>query len=79
MFPYVYNVKTGNKICKPTHFGENVETCEIVGMVVVVGARDEATAHQLWESLPSVYRQCAVCYSDFWKPYAAVLPAKRHH
>jgi IS1 family transposase len=29
--------------------------------------------------LPPVYRQCAVCYSDFWQAYEAVLPSKRHH
>jgi IS1 family transposase len=52
------------------------ETREIIG--VAVGARDEATAQQLWESLPAVYRQCAVCYSDFWDAYACVLPSKRH-
>jgi IS1 family transposase len=52
------------------------DTREIVG--VAIGARDEATARQLWESLPPVYRQCAVCYSDFWDAYACVLPSKRH-
>ena len=52
------------------------ETGEIVGMAI--GARDKATALQLWESLPPVYRQCAVCYTDFWKSYEAVLPSKRH-
>jgi IS1 family transposase len=53
------------------------DTREIVG--VAVGARDEATARHLWESLPAVYRQCAVCSSDFWDAYACVLPSKRHH
>jgi len=52
------------------------DTRAIVG--VAVGACDEATARQLWESLPAVYRQCAVCYSDFWDAYACVLPSKRH-
>ncbi|WP_439517072.1 IS1 family transposase, partial [Limnospira sp.] len=36
----------------------DVKTREIVG--VDIGARDEAAARQLWESLPPVYRQCAV-------------------
>ena len=31
------------------------------------------------ESLPAVYRQCAVCYTDFWAAYNKVLPTKRHH
>jgi len=54
----------------------DVETREIVG--VYIGARDEAAARKLWESLPPVYRQCAVAYTDFWAAYGAVLPSKRH-
>jgi insertion element IS1 protein InsB len=52
------------------------ETREIVG--VAIGTRDEATACELWTSLPAVYRQCAVCDTDLWQAYAAVLPSKRH-
>lgn len=51
-------------------------TREIVG--VAIGARTQATARSLWNSLPAVYRQCAICYRDFWAAYAAILPAKRH-
>jgi IS1 family transposase len=29
-------------------------------------------------SIPAVYRQCAVCSTDFWEAYAEVLPSKRH-
>lgn len=54
----------------------NRETREIVG--VAIGSRTKATARKLWASLPGVYRECAVCYTDFWAAYAAVLPAKRH-
>ena len=36
------------------------------------------SAKQLWQSLPSVYRQCAFCYTDFWEAYERVLPSKRH-
>jgi IS1 family transposase len=50
---------------------------EIVG--VYVGSRDHIGAQGLWESLPAVYRQCAVCYTDFWAAYNKVLPTKRHH
>jgi IS1 family transposase len=53
------------------------DTRGIVG--VAIGARDEAIARHLWKSLPPVYRQCAVCYTDFWEAYACVLPGKRHH
>lgn len=51
-------------------------TREIVG--VYIGARDEASAQGLWDSLPPVYRQCAIAYTDFWAAYATVLPSNRH-
>lgn len=37
-----------------------------------------ATARKLWVSLPALYRQCAICYTDFRHAYAAILPSKRH-
>jgi len=49
---------------------------EIVG--VYIGARNEVAARGLWNSLPPLYRQCAVAYTDFLAAYAAVLPSKRH-
>lgn len=52
------------------------ETREIVG--VAIGARNQITAQALWESLPPVYRQCAICYSDFYQTYSAIIPSKRH-
>ncbi len=33
---------------------------------------------KLWASLPGVYRQCAVAYTDFWESYKTVIPSKRH-
>ena len=54
----------------------DVETREIVGLVL--GDRSEKTAQNLWESLPKVYRQCAVCYTDFGSANQEVLPSKRH-
>ena len=45
---------------------------------VFIGARNEESARQLWESLPPVYRQCAVAYTDFWAAYASVFPSNRH-
>ncbi len=51
-------------------------TGEIVG--VYIGSRDKRGAQGLWDSLPAVYRQCAVCYSDFWASYEEVIPRKRH-
>jgi insertion element IS1 protein InsB len=29
-------------------------------------------------SLPGIYRQCAVAYTDFWESYKTVIPSKRH-
>jgi IS1 family transposase/transposase-like protein len=52
------------------------KTREIVG--VYIGDRSEDGARGLWNSLPPVYRQCAVCYTDFWAAYAQVIPHKRH-
>lgn len=51
-------------------------TKEIVGFYL--GDRSEEGAKGLWQSLPKVYRQCAVCYTDFWSAYAQVFPSKRH-
>lgn len=54
----------------------DTETREIIG--AHVGSRDKGSAQQLWNSLPKVYRQCAVIYTDDWDAYGAVLPPKRH-
>ena len=45
---------------------------------VHVGSRDKKGAKGLWKSLPPVYRQCAVCYTDFWSAYEEIFPSKRH-
>jgi len=52
------------------------DTREIIG--VHVGDRSRDGAEALWQSLPPVYRQCAVSYTDFWASYETVLPSKRH-
>lgn len=52
------------------------KTREIVG--VYVGARSKQAAKELWNSLLSVYRQCAICYTDFWASYENVIPKNRH-
>ena len=49
---------------------------EIVG--VYVGKRDYSGAKALWLSLPAVYRQCSICYTDFWEAYGQIFPSKRH-
>jgi IS1 family transposase/transposase-like protein len=51
-------------------------TREIVGCFI--GDRSKESAQGLWDSLPGVYRQCAVIYTDDWDAYKCVLPSKRH-
>ncbi|MBE9028974.1 IS1 family transposase [filamentous cyanobacterium LEGE 11480] len=51
-------------------------TREIVG--VHIGDRSRQGTRALWRSLPSFYRQCAVCYSDFWEADETGLPSQRH-
>jgi len=55
---------------------KDIDTREIVG--VYVGSRDREGAQGLWDSLPGVYRQCAVSYTDFWSAYVDVFPSTRH-
>lgn len=43
-----------------------------------IGDRSGESAQKLWQSLPSVYRQCAVIYTDFYTAYSVVLLGKRH-
>ncbi len=54
----------------------DVNSGEIIG--VFVGARSLDGAKGLWQSLPGVDRQCAVCYTDFWSAYEQVIPKSRH-
>lgn len=53
------------------------ETRLIVGCFV--GSRDTDGVRGLWQSLPAVYRQCAVCSTDFWAASAAVFPSPRQY
>ncbi|UBF23850.1 IS1 family transposase (plasmid) [Kovacikia minuta CCNUW1] len=54
----------------------DVVTREIIGCFI--GDRSKESAQGLWESLPAVYRQCGVVYTDDWEAYKSVLPSKRH-
>ncbi len=54
----------------------DAQTREIVG--VHIGNRTAVSAQALWKSMPPVYRQCAVIYTDHWSAYGAVVPSKRH-
>jgi len=55
---------------------QDVTTREIVGCYIGDHSGDAARA--LWASLPPVYRQCAVIYTDYWQAYETALPSKRH-
>lgn len=52
------------------------DTREIVGCYI--GNRSGDSASALWESLPGVYRQCAVFYTDQYAAYSGALPKTRH-
>lgn len=54
----------------------DADTREIIG--AHVGDRSAQSAQRLWDSLPKVYRQCAVIYTDAWEAYQQVLPRNRH-
>ena len=54
----------------------DLNTKEIVG--VFIGDRSKKGAKGLWDSLPPVYRQCAICYTDFWDAYGIIFPSSRH-
>ena len=54
----------------------DADTREIVG--AYIGERSWRSAKKLWLSIPAVYRQCAVCYTDFGEAYSEVLLSKRH-
>lgn len=43
------------------------------------GSQGATSPLGLWVALPAVYRQCAVCCTDFWEAYRGVFPRKRHH
>ncbi len=52
--------------------GIDTETKEIVGFFF--GERGEKGAERLWNSLPGIYRQCAIFYADLWSAYDLIFP-----
>jgi insertion element IS1 protein InsB len=52
----------------------DVLTPEILGCFIA--DRSQQSAQGLWDSLPLLYRQCAVLYTDDWDAYACTLPQK---
>jgi IS1 family transposase/transposase-like protein len=68
----------GNKVNKQwVWLALDRDTREIVG--AYVGRRDAEAAKALWASLPHVYQENAISYTDFWESYATVIPSDRHH
>ena len=55
---------------------KDIKTREIAG--AYIGSREKDGAQGLWDSLPGVYRQCAVAYTDFWAAYESIFPSTRH-
>ena len=54
----------------------DAETREIVGCYI--GDRSGESAQKLWQSLPAVYRQCAIIYTDFYLSYLVARQSKPH-
>jgi insertion element IS1 protein InsB len=54
----------------------DVATREIVGCHI--GDRSQDSALALWQSMPAVYRQCAMLDTDDWDADQAVLLSQRH-
>jgi insertion element IS1 protein InsB len=53
----------------------DADTRELIGCHV--GNRSRASAPQLWQSLPTVCRQCAQAYANYWNTYETVISRKR--
>ncbi|MCP4353539.1 MAG: IS1 family transposase [Desulfobacterales bacterium] len=67
----------GNKSCKMRIWlATDTNTKEIVG--VHIGSRDRDGSRGLWNPLPGVYRQCAVCCTDFRSAHEDIFPSGRH-
>jgi len=49
---------------------------EIIG--VHIGDRSADGAVALWNSIPEIYRQFAMVYTDFWEAYTSVIPSVQH-
>lgn len=54
----------------------DAETREIVACYI--GDHSGDSAQKLWQSLPAVYRQCAVIYTDFCLSNLVALSSTRH-
>ena len=55
----------------------DADSREVVALVV--GDRSQNTAQALWDALPQAYQEGAICYTDQWEAYAAVIPSAQHY
>ncbi|MCM1983635.1 IS1 family transposase [Lyngbya confervoides] len=62
----------------------DAQTREVIGCHIGDGLRpvgdhrSRESAQKLWQSMPGVYRQCAVVHTDHWEAYETAIPATRH-
>ena len=57
-------------------FAIDRNTRQIVGCFI--GDRTRKSARKLWESLPAIYQQNAIAYTDFWQAYKTVILPNHH-
>ena len=54
----------------------DVKTKQVLAFYV--GDRSKGSARKLWKSIPEVYKQTAVFYTDQYESYPGVIPAGQH-
>ncbi len=54
----------------------NNKTKQVIAFYV--GSRGDEGAENLWERIPTVYKENATFYTDHWDPYKNVIPAAQH-
>jgi IS1 family transposase len=72
----LYGKTNGRLLKQQIWLAIDMDSGETVG--VYVGSGDREGAKCLWDSLPGVYCQCAVGFTDFQSAYEAISPSERH-
>jgi len=54
----------------------NTKNRQIIGFHV--GKRTIKDAQALWDSIPNIFKEKATFFTDYWKAYKSVIPAKQH-
>jgi insertion element IS1 protein InsB len=68
-------IRINARIENSKSFGGKIADSDIMSKVIHLL---ELASQDNIETLPPLYRQCAIAYTDFWAAYGAVLPSKRH-